>query len=32
MPFFLTKVNNYYTNTLNINYLQNTNTNFLLNK
>jgi hypothetical protein len=32
MPFFLTKVNNHYTNTLNINYLQNTNTNFLLNK
>lgn len=32
MPFFLTKVNKYYTNTLNIKYLQNTNTNFLLNK
>lgn len=32
MPFFLTKVNNYYTKTLNINYLQNTNSNFLLNK
>lgn len=32
MPFFLTKVNNYYTNTLNIRHLQNTNTNFLLNK